>query len=90
MLQWKEFSRELALDELLRLEGRGAYGGSPCGECSASCPLYRCMDCFGGELFCQKCMVSMHRRSPFHVVEVSDLPIFVLWVAESYDVVALE
>jgi len=31
MLQWRDHSRELALDEMLRLEGRGAYAGLPCG-----------------------------------------------------------
>jgi len=71
MLQWRDYSRELALDEMLRLEGRGEYAGLPCGECSAPCPLYRCVDCFGGELFCQGCIKSMHQRSPFHIVEVS-------------------
>jgi len=70
MLQWRDHSRKLALDEMLRLEGRGAYVGLPCGECLATCPLYRCTDCFGGELFCQKCTLAVHQRSPFHVIEV--------------------
>jgi hypothetical protein len=71
MLQWRDYSREQALDEMLRLEGRGVFAELPCGECSAPLPLYRCTDCFGGELFCQQCILSMHRRNPFHVVEVS-------------------
>jgi hypothetical protein len=71
MLQWRDHSRETALDELLRLEGRGLYAESPCGGCSSPYPLYRCTDCFGGQLFCQECIVSMHRRSPFHIIEVS-------------------
>ena len=71
MLQWRHHSRELTLDEMLRLEGRGAYASSPCAECSAPCPLYRCLECFSGELFCPECIRSVHRRSPFHAVEVS-------------------
>jgi len=75
MLQWRDLSHEMALEEMLRLEGRGVYAGLPCGECSST-PLYRCTDCFGGELFCQQCTLAMHRRSPFHIIEVSDLFIF--------------
>jgi len=71
MLQWRDYSRELALEEMLRLEGRGDYAGSPCGGCSAPCPLYRCKDCFGGELLCQECMLSKHQHNPFHTIEVS-------------------
>lgn len=78
MLQWRDYSRELALDEMLWLEGRGLYAESPCGGCSFPSPLYRCTDCFGGQLFCQECTVSMHSRSPFHIVEVSRPFIFVL------------
>jgi hypothetical protein len=70
MLQWRDYSPELALDEMLRLDGWGAYSGSPCGECLAPRPQYRCMDCFGGELLCLKCILSMHQHSPFHIIEV--------------------
>jgi hypothetical protein len=72
MLQWRDYSRDTVLEEMLRLEGRGVYAGSLCGECFTTSPHYRCTDCFGGELFCQKCTLSMHRRSPFHIVEVRD------------------
>jgi len=71
MLQWRDHSRDLALDEMLWLKGRGLYADSPCGGCSAHRPLYRCTDCFGGQLFCQECTVSMHWRCPFHIIEVS-------------------
>jgi len=70
MKQWTEYSRGLALDEMLRLEGRGAYTRTPCGECCAPHPLYRCTDCFGPELFCKPCILATHRRNPFHTVEV--------------------
>ena len=76
MLQWRDLSREMALDEMLRLEGQGVYARSPGGECSSPPPLYCCTDCFSGELFCQQCTLAMHRHSPFHIIEVSDLFIF--------------
>jgi len=72
MKQWREYSRELALGEMLRLEGRGTHAGAPCGECSEPHPLYRCTDCFGHELFCQRCILPTHRRNPLHTIEVSD------------------
>lgn len=71
MKQWRDHSRELLLDEMLRLEGRGNHAEAPCGECSALHPLFRCTDCFGHELFCQRCILSTHQRSPFHTIEVS-------------------
>ena len=86
MLQWRDYSRELSLDEMLRLEGRGVYTGSPCGECSAPSPLYRCTDCFGGELFCKACIRSMHQRSPFHVIEVCQFKSSPHTVPKAYDV----
>lgn len=70
MKQWTEYSRKLALDEMLRLEGRGAYTRTPCGECFAPHPLYRCIDCFGHELFCKPCILATHQRTPFHTIEV--------------------
>jgi hypothetical protein len=86
MLQWREYSCELVLDEMLRLEGWGAYAGSPCGECFAPSPLYHCTDCFGGELFCQACIRLMHRCSPFHIVEVCQFYSSSHTVLKAYDV----
>ena len=77
MMQWRDYSRELALSKMLRLEGRGGYAGLPCGECSASHPLHRCIDCFGHKLFCEQCTLLMHQCNPFHPIEVSDLFIFI-------------
>ena len=70
MKQWRDYSRELVLDEMLRLEGRGTHVEAPCGECSALHPRFRCTDCFGHELFCQRCILSIHQRNPFHTIEV--------------------
>ena len=39
--------------------------------CSSPDLLYRCTDCFGGWLFCQECIGSMRKHSPFHITEVS-------------------
>ncbi|KAF8065143.1 hypothetical protein FPV67DRAFT_1419520 [Lyophyllum atratum] len=62
--------RDQYLAEFLRLEGRGGHPDT-CPrhsgeECHAS---YRCIDCFGGELLCQPCMVSTHGTSPLHRIE---------------------
>jgi hypothetical protein len=73
MKQWKEYSRGLALDEMLRLEGWRAHIGTPCGNCSTPHPLYQCTDCFGHELFCQPCILATHRHALFHTIEVSNL-----------------
>jgi hypothetical protein len=89
MRQWTEYSRRVALDEMLRLEGRGAYTKTPCGECSAPHPDYRCTDCFGHDLFCKPCILATHRRTPFHTIEVTThsfpplavLTVFIFFVA---------
>jgi hypothetical protein len=33
--------------------------------------VWRCRDCFTDALFCQACLVRLHRDSPLHRVEVS-------------------
>ena len=78
MLQWRDYSREQALDEMLWLEGRGSYANSSCRECSVPCPLYRCKDCFGGQLYCRECIMATHHCGPFHITEVSKSSIFAL------------
>ena len=39
MLQWRDYSHELALDEMLWLEGHSLYAESPCGFFLLSCLL---------------------------------------------------
>jgi hypothetical protein len=44
--------------------------GGDCGLCHSEGPDYRCEDCFGGLMFCQRCMVNMHACMPLHRIEV--------------------
>lgn len=62
--------------EILRLEGRGEHDDiDTCSLCATSPALYRCSDCFGGELYCQGCVVYLHARTPLHRLQVSSLPL---------------
>lgn len=57
--------------EILRLEGRGDHCQSNiCPLCDTSDALYRCSDCFGGELYCKDCVVYLHARTPLHRLQV--------------------
>jgi hypothetical protein len=59
------------LAELIRLEGRGdAISQEQCAQCLSSSADYRCEDCFGHQLFCGLCMVSLHQQNPLHRLEV--------------------
>ncbi|KAF8155970.1 hypothetical protein B0H34DRAFT_783611 [Crassisporium funariophilum] len=65
--------RDLYLAEFLRLEGRGDHP-DVCPRHRHTGELhhasYRCIDCSGGELLCQGCMVSTHMYNPLHQIEV--------------------
>ncbi|CDO74326.1 hypothetical protein BN946_scf184348.g1 [Trametes cinnabarina] len=66
---WLPF-RDKYLDELLRLEGRGASGSTKtCLRCTADAATYRCRDCMGGELFCKACIVQRHAQLPLHRIQ---------------------
>ena len=41
-----------------------------CGFCKVAEPKLRCEDCFGGLIFCVKCMIDMHVSNPLHCIEV--------------------
>ena len=69
-------------------EGWGLYADSSCGECSAPCPLYRCKDCFGGQLYCWECIVAMHHCVPFHITDLSS--ILALLRVEAVHILVLE
>ncbi|KAJ7024617.1 hypothetical protein C8F04DRAFT_1270161 [Mycena alexandri] len=65
--------RDETLDEWLRSEGRGSSKFyETCGECRAPNPQFRCsrQTCFGPGLYCQACIVRLHRQSPMHTIEV--------------------
>jgi len=70
MAQWVSHSHASMLDEMIRLEGRGSYIKSVCIECSESQPTLHCKDCFGGELFCEGCLIKLHIRNPLHNIKV--------------------
>jgi hypothetical protein len=61
------------LDELVRLEGRGEYGGfTTCGwgGCMSTDAVFRCKDCVDARMHCQHCMVAKHDVNPFHRIQV--------------------
>ncbi|KAJ6449875.1 hypothetical protein C8R45DRAFT_1057259 [Mycena sanguinolenta] len=68
---WAEYDKESFLDELVRCEGRGEYGGHPrCAECCTSgTAIYRCEDCFTDALLCAPCIVRLHIDNLFHVIK---------------------
>jgi len=72
MAQWVSHGRASTLDEMICMEGRGSYIRSICAECSKPQPTLRCEDCFGGELFCQDCIVKLHICNPLHSIKVFD------------------
>jgi hypothetical protein len=69
LTQWIE-DQDLFLQKLIRLDGRGDEDlRSTCTLCG-KVPNIRCKDCFGSEMFCQRCMVGLHSASPLHRIEV--------------------
>lgn len=70
--------RDTYLAELLRLEGIGDGEAMPsCSECGLGQPgtaegigLFRCTTCSRGHLFCQNCLVRLHRFNVLHRIEV--------------------
>ena len=63
MSQWLQY-RGRYLDILLEMEG---HPPSPsCSVCSTTRADIKCSDCFGANVFCKVCCLSVHKRSPFH------------------------
>ncbi|RDX39693.1 hypothetical protein OH76DRAFT_1367263 [Lentinus brumalis] len=66
---WVPFRGEY-LDQVLRLEGRGhARNSSACPRCIEGSPTLRCLECAGGEMLCEACMLSAHIRLPLHRIQ---------------------
>ncbi|KAJ7458371.1 hypothetical protein B0H11DRAFT_1737827 [Mycena galericulata] len=64
--------RDETLDEMLRGEGRGAAEFyEKCGACKESEPRFRCarQTCMGPAMYCEACIVELHRQLPTHMVE---------------------
>ncbi|KAN0079965.1 hypothetical protein V8E55_009531 [Tylopilus felleus] len=61
---------ELFLQELMCLEGRGDQGlDGKCGGCKSAETCYRCADCFGGVMYCKRCIIQQHTVNPLHRVK---------------------
>ncbi|TFK80129.1 hypothetical protein K466DRAFT_504425 [Polyporus arcularius HHB13444] len=58
------------LNELLRLEGRGAYTADmcSCGQTNAVA-IYRCEDCADVRLYCKTCTLASHQSHPLHRIK---------------------
>ncbi|KAJ7894257.1 hypothetical protein B0H14DRAFT_2334592 [Mycena olivaceomarginata] len=70
--QWARDDRKRFLDELLRHDGRGDYVEQVlCGRpgCGRPDPMYRCVDCLHGCLYCEDCIQETHQRTPLHHIE---------------------
>jgi hypothetical protein len=66
--------REETLDEMLRGEGRGsAKFYEACARCQELDPSFRCarQTCLGPGMYCEGCIVEVHRQLPTHMLEVS-------------------
>ncbi|KAL1948716.1 hypothetical protein VTO73DRAFT_10522 [Trametes versicolor] len=68
LLQWLDDANEY-LDELMRLEGRGAYTSGVCPCKSTECAVFRCDDCLDRRMHCQSCTVDYHSRHPLHRIQ---------------------
>jgi hypothetical protein len=60
--------RDKYLAEMIMLDARGHE--DLCTQCGASDAPFRCLECMGDDLFCTSCLVSNHKRSPFHIIQV--------------------
>ena len=60
------------LDDIISLDGPGDAEVDLCGSCLSreSAPLYRCLECSYGLLFCRECIVKSHQNLPLHRLEV--------------------
>ena len=67
--------RPVVLDEMISLDGPGEIQTNICGSClnRGANPLYRCLECSYGLLFCGECAVRSHLVLPLHRLEVCSL-----------------
>ncbi|KAG1869298.1 hypothetical protein C8R48DRAFT_597979 [Suillus tomentosus] len=51
-------------------EGRGDYdGASVCWHCHLDVPQFQCINCFGAELYCKDCIITLHAQNPVHCIQ---------------------
>jgi hypothetical protein len=58
--------RDQYLFEVLEMESPKS---KKCCQCGSEKEMLRCMDCFGRDMFCNKCFLSAHAHLPFHHIE---------------------
>lgn len=71
--------RDVYLEEMIGLEGRGEHPEDACRSCRKNASLtivaahatFECMDCDSRELQCHGCIVDDHGHLPLHRVRVS-------------------
>lgn len=67
--EWLPHRKEY-LEELLRREAPTAkFTRKSCDECQASA-TFRCVECFGGEAMCERCILADHVSHPLHSITV--------------------
>ncbi|TFK60024.1 hypothetical protein BDN72DRAFT_741027, partial [Pluteus cervinus] len=64
--------RDIFLEEDLWHDGLMGFDPNVCSGCAGTSAFYRCKECQGGELLCQPCMVSTHKRNGLHQIEVGN------------------
>ena len=71
MQSWLDV-RPIVLDEMIRLDGPGDAQADFCSSCltHTTSPVYRCLECSYGLLFCRECVIKSHRTMPLHRLEV--------------------
>ncbi|KAG1722852.1 hypothetical protein EDB19DRAFT_1898151 [Suillus lakei] len=62
--------QDIYLQELLQHEGCGDYiHDTVCRNCGSGAPRFCCRDCFGTELCCHNCVVTLHTKHPTHRIQ---------------------
>jgi hypothetical protein len=71
MQSWLDV-RSAVLDEIISLDGPGDVPADLCSSCLGhkETPMYRCLECSYGLLFCGECAVRSHQTLPLHRLEV--------------------
>ncbi|KAJ7020579.1 hypothetical protein C8F04DRAFT_1274884 [Mycena alexandri] len=75
MHEWRSL-RDEYLTVLLRLEGAADADLAPCACCNMAEATIRCKQCFGGQMYCEECSVTMHAKNPLHIIDKWDGSMF--------------
>ncbi|KAJ8503496.1 hypothetical protein ONZ45_g10817 [Pleurotus djamor] len=70
--EWVDNVREEYLLELVLLEGPAQSNLTQCDRCLEDIEeggLYRCKECFFGQLLCRMCLIETHEDNPLHSIE---------------------